>query len=423
MHVVARIGSGAALMAASLAVAVLMAEAALRIYHRTEGRPLVDDAPFLVQDARLGWRPNGNLRIERSLRDASGTAYRARVTTDGTGFRRVADGGERPRILFIGDSFTHAVEVGDDRAYYAIFARHYPDYAVFAIGAGGYGTLQEALLLEQVGPRVQPDIVIWQLCDNDLTNNLFESERRSVRHNSLMPRPYWEGAVVYRNPAPWMFARMDDGYRATGLRILKVAQVRGYLLLGALHGPTDDDGFAGAGGAELRRRAIAVTTAILRRSQADGRIHLSFDVCASGSAGADLRAISDASGLHFLADYGPQIAAWRADREVYAGDGRHLNENGHAMLGELLAADFGSWLESNDAAVALAFDRSHRSSRWHRRRGRKRRLCRVEVVPGPGAHGEPRHLPEGARTGEPHRSVASMSGKPELAPSIGHAAA
>ena len=55
MHVVARIGSGAALMAASLAVAVLLAEAAVRIYHRTEGRPLFGDAPFLIQDARLGW--------------------------------------------------------------------------------------------------------------------------------------------------------------------------------------------------------------------------------------------------------------------------------------------------------------------------------------------------------------------------------
>jgi GDSL-like Lipase/Acylhydrolase family len=352
MHVVARIGSGAALMAASLAVAVLLAEAALRIYHWTEGRPLFDDAPFLVQDARLGWRPNGNLSIERSLTDASGTAYRARVTTDRAGFRRVADGGDRPRILFIGDSFTHAVEVGDDRAYYAVFARRHPDHAVFAIGAGGYGTLQEALLLEQVAPRVQPDIVIWQLCDNDLTNNLFEGERRSVRHNSLMRRPYWEGAVVYRNPAPWIFARMDDWYRAAGLRILKVAQVRGHLLLSALRGRTDEDGFAGTGGAGLRRRAIAVTTEILRRSRADGRTHLSFNVCAS--AGADLRAISEASGLHFLADYGPQIAARRADREVYARDGRHLNEDGHAMLGELLAADFGSWLGRNDAAVARA---------------------------------------------------------------------
>ena len=158
--------------------------------------------PFLVRDAELGWRPNGNLSVERTLVDASGSAYRARVSTERDGFRRFPEAYGGPCILIVGDSFTHAIEVGDERAFWAVFARRHPDHAVFAIGAGGYGTLQEALLLEQVRPRVRPHIVIWQLCDNDLSDNLFEAERRSVRHNNLTRRPYWEGAIVYRNPAP-----------------------------------------------------------------------------------------------------------------------------------------------------------------------------------------------------------------------------
>jgi hypothetical protein len=87
----------------------------------------------------------------------------------------------------------------------------------------------------------------------------------------------------------------------------------------SLNGQTDADGFAGAGGPALRARAIAVTKAILRRSQAGPATHLSFHACQSG--GDDFRAISEASGLYFLGDYGPPIAARRSEVEVFAGDG------------------------------------------------------------------------------------------------------
>jgi lysophospholipase L1-like esterase len=338
-------------VAASLAFALLAAETTLRTVHRIQGRPARGDAAFLVRDPELGWRPNGNLSVERSLVDASGTAYRAHVTTERDGFRRFPDADDRPRILFIGDSFTHALEAGDEQAYWAAFARRYPGFAVFAIGAGGYGTLQEALLLERFWPRVLPDIVIWQFCDNDLTNNLFEAERRSARHNNLMRRPYWEGAIVYRDPAPWPFTLIDRVYQATGLRVLKLAQVHGHRALSALRGQTED-GFAGPGGPALRARAVAVTKTILNRSRPGSRTDLSFNVCRS--SGPDFRAISEASGVHFLGDYGPQIAARRGEREVFAGDGRHLNPHGHAVLGELLAADFARWLGRHDLGVAHA---------------------------------------------------------------------
>ena len=134
MHVAARVGWGVALLAGSVALGVLLAEAAVRAYHWTQGRPPFGDPPFLVRDAELGWRPNGNLSAERALVDASGTAYRARVTTERDGFRRFPDANGRPRVLIIGDSFTHAVEVGDEHGYWAVLARRHPDYAVFAIG-------------------------------------------------------------------------------------------------------------------------------------------------------------------------------------------------------------------------------------------------------------------------------------------------
>ena len=328
----------------------------MRWHHWLEGRPFLADAPFLVRDPALGWRPGREVRIERRLADASGTPYRARITTDQDGFRRFAPAlSGQPRILFVGDSFTHAIEVGDERAYWAIFARAQPDYAVSAIGAGGYRTLQEALLLDEVAPRLRPDIVIWQLCANDLTNNLFEAERRSVRHNNLMRRPYWEqGAIVHRNPAPLALASVDRLYETTGLRVLKVAEERGYRLFARLYGADDEAGFGGAQGATLRARAIAVTAAILARSSAGDprRRLLSFSVCDDADEGAAFRAISKASGVQFLGAYGPRIGARRRPGfEVFAGDGRHLNDNGHAALGELLAADFAKWRASEAIGI------------------------------------------------------------------------
>ena len=352
-----RAGTAIGLVVLSLACAIASLEVGVRWYHWLQGRPFLSDAPFLVRDPRLGWRPGRDLRVERKLADASGNRYDAHVTTDRDGFRRFAAAAPtQPGILFIGDSFTHAVEVGDQRGYWAVFARRQPDFAVSAIGAGGYGTLQQALLLEEVAPRLQPEIVIWQLCANDLTNNLFEAERRSLRHNNLTRRPYWEqGAIVYRNPAPLGLRIMDRLYEATGLRLLKLTVQRGQLLLASLHGPDDEAEFGDPDGAALRARALAVTAAILERSRARDprRRLLSFSVCDAADDGAALRAVSTASGLHFLGHYGSRtIARQRPGREVFARDGRHFNDHGHAALGDLLAADFATWRASEPIGVA-----------------------------------------------------------------------
>jgi lysophospholipase L1-like esterase len=368
------------LVALSVACAIGALEVGVRWHHWSEGRPFLADAPFLVRDPELGWRPGRGLRIERRLADASGTPYRARVTTSRDGFRRLASAAPgQPRILFIGDSFTHAIEVGDERAYWAIFARQRPDYAVSAIGAGGYGTLQEALLLDEVAPRLRPDIVIWQLCANDLTNNLFEAERRSVRHNNLERRPYWEqDAIVYRNPAPLGLEIVDRLYETTGLRVLKVAEERGYRLLARLNGADDEAGFGGAEGPALRARAIAVTAALLARSRASDprRRLLSFSVCDGAAEDAAFRAISKASGLQFLGAYGPRIGALRRPGfEVFAGDGRHLNDNGHAALGAWLAADFAKWRASEPIGAARVEWRARPRSRTRLRWAGSRRLA------------------------------------------------
>jgi hypothetical protein len=112
----------------------------------------------------------------------------------------------KPKVLVLGDSFTEAVMVSDGATYYHRLAAARPDIEVFAIGAGGYGTLQEYLLLDEWVDVIRPDLVLLQLHPNDLINNSHALESRSTTNNNQMTRPYWEdGRVVERFPenASW----------------------------------------------------------------------------------------------------------------------------------------------------------------------------------------------------------------------------
>jgi len=112
------------------------------------------------------------------------------------------------RVLFVGDSFTQAHEVSSGRAYFDIFEELTKDrYSVFAAGIGGFGNLQEYLLLRRVSDEVEPDIVIWQLHRNDRSNNVFALDSGSF-YNNQQPRPYLDlrtGQVHIKDPGFFLF--------------------------------------------------------------------------------------------------------------------------------------------------------------------------------------------------------------------------
>jgi hypothetical protein len=95
------------------------------------------------------------------------------------------------RVLFLGDSFTHAHTVSPGKAYFDVFEGLNPGkYTVYAAGIGGYGSLQEYLLLKKLHSLIKPDVVIWQLSGNDPHNNVFELDKSSFGNNSQRLRPY-----------------------------------------------------------------------------------------------------------------------------------------------------------------------------------------------------------------------------------------
>jgi hypothetical protein len=159
-----------------------------------------------IYDADLGWRLN---------------TRREKITgTNKCGETVIAERHDHPylvkkpqyhndsRVLFLGDSSTHAHEVSSGRAYYDVFEELTKDrYSVFAAGIGGFGSLQEYLLLQRVWTEVEPNIVIWQLHKNDVSNNVFALDNGSF-YNNQRPRPYLDlatGQVYFDNPGFFLF--------------------------------------------------------------------------------------------------------------------------------------------------------------------------------------------------------------------------
>ena len=72
---------------------------------------------------------------------------------------------------------------------------------LFAYGCGGYGSLQEYLILDKYIDQIKPDIILWQFSSNDLVNNHFKLES-SAPNNNHMVRPYLglDGKMFYAYP-------------------------------------------------------------------------------------------------------------------------------------------------------------------------------------------------------------------------------
>ena len=114
--------------------------------HLREGRAVVSGGSDY--DAQLGWRPNESVD--------------AWVRRKGWG---LADGDltvpQRPRIEFVGDSFTYGLYVSDDESFAVrLGADHLRDHEIVNLGVNGYGADQMLLLYETIGRQYRPGTVV-----------------------------------------------------------------------------------------------------------------------------------------------------------------------------------------------------------------------------------------------------------------------
>jgi hypothetical protein len=321
------------LAAVSTVLALALSEGALRLWFAA--RTLSSPAERAVA-AGIGWRPLANVTRETEVPGFG----RVRYTTTTGGFRVFGDPGTpRSKILVLGDSFTEAATVSDGDTYVHRLASARPDLEFFAIGAGGFGTLQEYLLLDEWVDRVKPDLVLLQMHPNDLINNSHALESRSTSNNNQMTRPYWEdGRIVTRFPENqawglvYNLARHSHLLRVMNLNlhVLRDRSADGERGFTAL----DPDVIRATRTTEellimVRRRAAVPVVAFSVRSEAYFDFWSRPEVCGR-------------AGVRFIHGVGEAVeaAAARGERVTGAPVDSHWNARGH----EIAARVIGDWL-------------------------------------------------------------------------------
>jgi hypothetical protein len=183
------------LAVAATLFAFALAEGGLRVFF-TASAWISPQSRQVVE--KLGWRPAADTEFDREVPGFGRVKYR----TVRAGFRLFGNPATtKKKVLVIGDSFTEGETVSAGEAYYERIAHARADLEFFAFGGGGWGTLQEYLLLDEWADEIRPDLVIVQMHPNDLINNSHALESRSTTDNNQMTRPYWEhGRAVSRFP-------------------------------------------------------------------------------------------------------------------------------------------------------------------------------------------------------------------------------
>jgi lysophospholipase L1-like esterase len=306
-------------------------------YGRTAGGP----SPIELDD-EFGWRATEN--FEKTLAASDGGAHGAPFSQDAQGFRMFGDlNSSKPKIFVIGDSFTQAVDASDDKTYYAVIREHLP-VEIFATGTGGYGSLQESMVLDKYLDVIKPDLILWQFTTNDIVNNSPELEAASHINNNGMIRPYWvNGNVSYILP------RLD----AMGLRFFAFQYCRTcYFLMTRIDrlraAPGDTVEIRTSPGEEAHatfREALHVTDAVMAQvRRRAGRIPIVAFIAGTAErrSGPEyeegLEEVSRKNGIIVLR--GIEAAVTAAENQgvrTKAEDGAHWNETGHRIVGEGLA--------------------------------------------------------------------------------------
>jgi len=140
-------------------------------------------------DKKLGWKTKANHQFQDSMKTLDGEPYSINYKTSKFGFREFGNiKTDKKKIFFVGDSFTQSAEVSNHHVFYN-HLKNSLDVEIFAFGVGMYGTYQEYLVVDQFIDSIQPDLIVWQFCDNDFIDNYRPLALKCV-YKSNLTRPY-----------------------------------------------------------------------------------------------------------------------------------------------------------------------------------------------------------------------------------------
>jgi len=239
MKLLAKILARLALLCLGIIVALAIGEIGLRLSGLAK-------PAFYTYDRYRGWglRPGA-----AGWNTREGEAW---VRINREGFRGPETSVAKPpgtiRIAVLGDSFTEAQQIAEDKTFSAVIGRALTGCAalggrkveVLNLGVNGYGTAQELMTLRHQAWQFAPDIVVLAVfTGNDIVNNslAMETERcrpfYAYRDGELVPvgplfdsavsrgqcMMRFEGRLRFDPRASALIRMIDDGWRAVRDRL------------------------------------------------------------------------------------------------------------------------------------------------------------------------------------------------------------
>lgn len=331
--------ASSAVAAFSILFSLCIGELAIRAIHlMRDGIPFFERTAGRIGpiqlDPELGWRATENYEESLTRVTKHGKTYSIHRSQRRHGFRHFGDPrSPKPKLLVIGDSYTQAAAVSDTKTYPALLSRQL-GMELFAYGAGGYGTLQEYLILDRYFDEIRPDLILWQFCVNDFINNDNELEQTSTMNNNGLTRPYWvNGAIAHLSPTPaWRQVRewINHHSRFLYFVVSRVDRVRAVTATASVEAAIEADGFRHTG----FRRAAEVTDELMSRVRARaGQTPIVAINCDKGEPyDKAFAAISAHHGIEYWDDVPDVIhEALTRGEDVLTPDD-HWNELGHELV-------------------------------------------------------------------------------------------
>ncbi len=169
-------------------LALLVGEVALRVFLSDR---LQFDLAWVRPDTELGWRNrerwNGTFQFE-------GRTIPIHTNELGLRGQRAVEARRSAtlRVLLLGDSTTAGYEVPESQTFAALLERrlqtYLPDRPVEVLNAGtrGWSTDQAERFLRRVALPLEPEVVVYTFCSNDLSGNIDPAKPRYVRRGREM---------------------------------------------------------------------------------------------------------------------------------------------------------------------------------------------------------------------------------------------
>lgn len=201
----------------------------------------------------------------------------------------------------------------------------------------GYGHAQEYLMLQTVYPRVRPDIVVWQLTNNDVRDNVYLFDRRALVGGAKRSKPYYDPyadkmEMIY--PGGWLLKHsrlygflfrgaivIDDTYQ---LGILKKIETR--------RRPRGDNLRA------FHERWLRVLEALLKKAMAEYPQTRFYGFSVNAELDTEYRNIFQGAGAVYLPAFYERVN--RVEGTDCAPQDYHWTRLGHEVAGRVLVEFF-----------------------------------------------------------------------------------